>query len=188
MAKSLAPLPEPWPEDIARLLAGFPSSDGYILSLFRTFANSKRFLKKGVPNLLDRESPLPLRMREIVILRVTANLRCAYEWGVHVAIFAKAARFTPEQVAATTKAGLDETLWTPEEARLICAVDEICHDAALSPATREAFEADWNAEQQLEILALCGAYHTVSFVANLACLPHEEFVSDDIRAMAPARA
>jgi len=188
MTTSLAPLPEPWPEDIARLLAGYPSSDGYILSLFRTFANSKRFLKKGVPNLLDRESPLPLRMREIVILRVTANLHCAYEWGVHVAIFAKAARFTQEQVAATARAGLDETLWTPEEARLIRSVDEICHDAALSRATHEAFEADWSAEQQLEILALCGAYHTISFVANLARLPPEDFVSAETRAVAPARA
>ena len=97
MANPLAPLPEPWPEDIAAMLAKYPSSDGYILSLFRTFANSKRFLQKGVPNLLDRDSPLPLRMREIVILRVTANLHCAYEWGVHVAIFTKAAGFTPAQ-------------------------------------------------------------------------------------------
>jgi hypothetical protein len=113
MTNQLAPLPELWPEDISRLLANYPSSDGYILSLFRTFANSKRFLQKAVPNLLDRDSPLPLRIREIVILRVTANLCCAYEWGVHVAIFANAAKFTPEQIAATTRPTIDETLWGP---------------------------------------------------------------------------
>jgi 4-carboxymuconolactone decarboxylase len=187
MTNQLAPLPEPWPEDISRLLANYPSSDGYILSLFRTFANSKRFLQKAVPNLLDRDSPLPLRIREIVILRVTANLCCAYEWGVHVAIFANAAKFTPEQIAATTRPTIDETLWVPVEVRLIRAVDEICQNALLSPSARSAFEADWRADQQLEILALCGAYHTVSFVANMAGLPAEDFVGPDIRAMAPMR-
>lgn len=187
MTNHLSPLPEPWPEDIARLLANYPNSDGYILSLFRTFANSRRFLKKGVPNLLDRDSPLDLRTREIVILRVTANLRCAYEWGVHAAIFAKAAKFTPEQVAATTQREIDPALWRPGEVRLIRAVDEVCRNAALSPAMRATFEEDWSAEQQLEILALCGAYHTVSFVANIAGLPHEAFVAPDIQALAPMR-
>lgn len=186
MPDRLSPLPEPWPEDIAAMLAKYPSSDGYILSLFRTFAQSKRFLQKGVPNLLDRDSPLPLRMREIVILRVTANLGCGYEWGVHVAIFAKAAGFSDAQIAATTQPILGGTLWTPEEARLIAAVDRFCLHGRLDTGTRASFEADWTKEQQLEIAALCGAYHTVSCVANLARLPHEDFVSAEIRMMAPA--
>ncbi|MCA8902063.1 MAG: carboxymuconolactone decarboxylase family protein [Hyphomonas sp.] len=188
MAKTLAPLPEPWPEDIAAMLARYPTSDGYILSLFRTFAQSKRFLQKGVPNLLDRESPLPLRVREIVILRVTANFGCGYEWGVHVAIFAKAAKFTEAQVAGTVQPGGEAPLWAPEEARLIAAVDRLCTRGALDAELKAAFEADWTTEQQLEILALCGAYHTVSLVANLAGLPHEDFVPADIRAMAPVPA
>lgn len=188
MSNTLSPLPEPWPEDIAAILAGYPNTDGYILSLFRTFARSKRFLLKGVPNLLDRDSPLTLRAREIVILRVTANLGCAYEWGVHVAVFAKAARFSQAQVAATTRPGIDIALWTPREARLIAAVDRICAGGAMDTGMRMMFEADWRAEQQLEILALCGAYHTVSFVANLAGLPHEDFVDESIRALAPVTA
>ena len=73
MTNRLSPVSEPFQPDIAVALAAYPQQDGYILSLFRTFANSLRFLKKGVPNLLDRESPLSLRTREIVILRVTAS-------------------------------------------------------------------------------------------------------------------
>lgn len=53
----------------------------YLLQLFRVFANSPRFLKKGALNLLDKDSPLTLRQREIVILRVCANNDCEYEWG-----------------------------------------------------------------------------------------------------------
>lgn len=177
MSNRLAPLPEPWPEAIATALAGYPQQDGYLLALFRTFANSERFLKKAVPNLLDKASPLPLRIREIVILRVTANRTCEYEWGVHVGIFAGAAKLTPEQVAATHAPTVDPTLWAPVEARLLAAIDRLCTEAYLDDALQAAFEADWNLEQQLEILALVGTYTTISLVANVARLPGEAFAA-----------
>jgi alkylhydroperoxidase family enzyme len=175
MTNQLAPIAEPWPADVAAILATYPQQDGYILSLFRTFANSLRFLRKGVPNLLDRESPLPLRVREIVILRTTANRRCEYEWGVHVAIFARAAKLSPERIAATTAAAIDPALWNEAEARLLAAVDALCREGRMDDALHSAFIADWTKEQQLEIFGLCGAYHTVSFVANAARLPNEPF-------------
>ena len=175
MANSLRPLKEPYPTDIAEALAHYPAQDGYVLSLFRTFANSLRFLKKAVPNLLDRDSPLPLRIRAIVILRTTANRNCEYEWGVHIAIFAKAAKLTPPQVAAMRDAGVDVALWSAQEASLIQAIDDLCETGGLSDAMLTRFEADWTLEQQLESLALCGTYHTVSFVANVARLPGEAF-------------
>ena len=86
MTNTLNPIKEPFPEDIVKLLSRYPKIDGYLLTLFRTFANSQRFLEKGVPNLLDEESPLKIRDREIVILRVTANNNCEYEWGIHVTV------------------------------------------------------------------------------------------------------
>ncbi|OYU13957.1 MAG: carboxymuconolactone decarboxylase [Alphaproteobacteria bacterium PA4] len=175
MSNRLAPVPEPWPADVAAALALYPAQDGYILQLFRTFANSLRFLKKGVPNLLDRASPLPLRIREITILRITANKDCEYEWGVHVAIFAAAARLTPAQVAATRAAAIDAALWTPAEAGLLQALDQLCRAGRLDDGVQARFEADWTREQQLEILALAGTYHTISFVANVARLPGEAF-------------
>lgn len=173
MSNALAPLQPPFPPDVDTILAQYPQQDGYILSLFRTFANSVRFLKKGVPNLLDKESPLDLRTREITILRVTANRNCEYEWGVHVAIFSRAAKLSSEQVAATrTKS---EDCWSEDEHELIKAVDELCENAALSETTKDWFQSTWSSEEQLEIIALVGAYSTISYVANLADLPLEPF-------------
>jgi alkylhydroperoxidase family enzyme len=177
MTNHLSPLPEPWPADVAALLAAYPASDGYLLALFRTFAQSPRFLKKGVPNLLDRDSPLPLRVREITILRITANRDCEYEWGVHVAIFARAAKLSPEQVAATRDGAVDPALWTAAEANLIAALDQLCTAGRLARTIQAQFETDWSVEQQLEILALAGAYQTISFVANVAQLPPEPFAA-----------
>lgn len=175
MTNQLKPLTEPYPEDVAETLSKYPQQNGYTLSLFRTFANSQRFLKKGVPNLLDRNSPISLRMREITILRVTANLNCEYEWGVHVSIFAKAAKLTDSQVAATRSIETDLQIWSEKELNLITVIDQLCKSGVVEDAIVEQFENNWDKEQQLEIMALIGAYHTVSFVANIAKLPNESF-------------
>ncbi len=177
MSNRLSPLAEPWPAPIATALAAYPQANGQLLALFRTFANSERFLKKAVPNLLDKGSPLPLRTREIVILRTTANRNCEYEWGVHVAIFAAAARLSAGQVAATHVTAIDPALWSPAEARLLAAIDQLCAAAGLDDTGRASFEADWSLAEQLEIMALVGTYTTISLVANVARLPAESFAA-----------
>lgn len=173
MTNTLGPLDPPFTPEIQAILSQYPQQDGYLLRLFRTFANSERFLKKCIPNLLDKESPLDLRTREIVILRVTANRNCEYEWGVHVAIFSKAAGLTGDQVASTRTHNYD--CWSQKEQRLIAAVDQLCEMATINENLLNPFKDDWSKEEQLEIIALCGTYSTISYVANVADLPLEPF-------------
>ncbi len=175
MANVLKPVEEPYSPEIAEIFKGYPQQDGYILKLFRTFANSVRFLKKGVPNLLDKASPLPMRHREIVILRITANNNCEYEWGVHVSVFSDHVKLTEEQVQATRLLDHTAPCWQPEEALLVKVIDELCGSGTIQDDTYRAFQETWTVEQQLEILALAGTYHTVSFVANAARVENEEF-------------
>jgi alkylhydroperoxidase family enzyme len=173
MPHRLRPLEPPFTSEIEHILESYPRVDGSLLSLFRTFAQSERFLRKGVPNLLDKGSPLSLNDREIVILRTTANNDCEYEWGVHAAIFPKAADLSQAQVFATRTSDADADCWDARQAVLIRVVDELCSLGMLSDTTLAQFEARWTLEEQLEILALCGTYHTISFVANVARLPSE---------------
>ncbi len=177
MSEQLQPINEPYSTEVAEILSGYPQTDGYILKLFRVFANSVRFLRKGVLNLLDKDSPISLRAREIVILRVTANLNCEYEWGVHVAVFAEHAGFSGAQIHATYAKETDPAIWLEEENLLIKVVDELCATGSLQVETGRAFATIWTRTQQLEILALCGNYHTISFVANVARLEGEDFAA-----------
>lgn len=149
MTNRLAPLTEPFPEGIAAILDRYPKIDGYTLSLFRTFANSQRFLERCVINLLDDESPLTLRQREIVILRTCANLRCEYEWGVHVTVFADAAGLSDAQVAATVGIAPPAELWGEEDLLLLSVVDDFCGAGVPDSSRREAFQASFDARQQL---------------------------------------
>ncbi|MEM7019231.1 MAG: carboxymuconolactone decarboxylase family protein [Pseudomonadota bacterium] len=175
MKHELKPIESPFPDDVAQVLKQYPQGDdGYIIQLFRVFANSMRFLaNKGVVNLLDEDSPLSLREREIVILRVTANKDCEYEWGVHVSVFSQTAGLNGEQIAATRMADSQASCWAPEESLLIQCVDELCQYAKIQDNTYDRFQTQWNLEQQLEVLALCGNYHTVSFVANTSRIAPE---------------
>jgi alkylhydroperoxidase family enzyme len=177
MRHCLAPVAEPYTPEVAALLAHYPKRRGYILQLFRTFANSPRFLKKAVANLLDDASPLPLRMREIVILRVTAKLDCEYEWGVHVTAFAEAAGLIGEKVNATRLGDTHSACWSAEESLLIRAVDELCGTGCIAPGTYDEVSKTWALDAQLEIIALCGNYHTICFVANTALLAPEPFAA-----------
>lgn len=155
------------------MLEAYPKRDGYLLKLFRVLAVSKRHLSKtGAGGLLDRDSPLSMREREIVILRTTGRLRCGYEWGVHVTAFAVHVGLAHEQVAATVVRD-SNGVWTGREALLVRVVDELCEHARLTAATLSEARAIWSEAQQLEIASLVGFYHTISFIVALAELEPE---------------
>lgn len=177
MSPELIPLHPPYSPQVKEVLDQYPQQDGYLLKLFRVFANSLRFLTKGGPNLLDKDSPLSLTDREIVILRVTANNYCEYEWGVHVSVFAKAAGLSASQVKASTLANSNQTCWNDGQKNLLQVVDQLTQNGQLNDTTLNAFRQRWSKEQQLEICALCGAYQTVSYVANISNLDKEDFAA-----------
>src|SRR5215203_2353303 len=120
----IAPLEPPYAPEIQghfdRIMKGAPP-----LILFRTIARSARAWEKfSAGGLLDR-GPLTLREREIVIDRTCALTGCEYEWGVHVATFAKPARLTDEEVRATVLGNANAPCWSAAEAAMIAAVDAL---------------------------------------------------------------
>lgn len=170
----LEPIEEPFSAQVEDILSQYPRQDGYLLMLFRVFGNSVRFLRKGVANLLDHESPLTLHERELVILRTCANTHCEYEWGVHVAVFGEAAQLNTVQLSATTIPLAEADCWSSHEVLLLSCVDELCRDKFIKENLAD-FQKTWSLEQQLEILALVGNYHTVSMVALTSGIPLEPF-------------
>jgi alkylhydroperoxidase family enzyme len=170
----IAPREPPYPPDIQeqfdRIMRGAPP-----IVLFRVVASQPRAWQKfSGGSLLDR-GPLTLREREIVIDRTCALTRCEYEWGVHIAAYAQAAHLTDEQVRATVLGGADAPCWSEAERVLIATVDALHHRATLGDAEFEALSAHYDEAKILEIMLLCGFYHTVSYLANGLDLPLEDF-------------
>jgi hypothetical protein len=145
------------------------------LSLFTTLARTTRIFDRfRSASLLDR-GPVSMRQREIVINRTCARCRCAYEWGVHVAFFSKPAELTSEQIRATVDGDADDPVWADEERLLIRLVDELHDSAGISDELWTAMQGAFSVDQILEMIALVGFYHTVSFFANGLRLPLESY-------------
>lgn len=157
----LAPLTPPYPPEAAAELAQMPAD----IALFRTVAHNPRVLSRWRGGgLLDRGS-LSLRQREILILRTTAKLRAEYEWGVHVGFFAEKARFSAAEIHATVHG--DASAWpAADEAVLIEVTDALVATGTVDDALWQKAAEHYKADQMIEILALVGFYHLVSFTVN----------------------
>jgi hypothetical protein len=174
MTARLLPLNPPYAgevaEDFARLMPpGMPP-----LKLFRTVAHNPRVLgrlRRG--GLLDKGSITP-REREIVILRSCARCDAEYEWGVHVAFFARVVGLSEGQVRATVLGSADDPAWNADERLLIRLADELHDTAQLSDALWTQLALRWQPPQLIELMMLAGLYHAVSYVLNGARIELEE--------------
>jgi alkylhydroperoxidase family enzyme len=162
----LRPVEPPYDPDLAEDLAAMMPPGVPPLLLFRTLAHNPRVLRKiRASNLLDRGS-LDRREREIVILRTTARCGAEYEWGVHVAFFAAKVGLEAAQLRATLEAGWEDPAWSPRERLLVRLVDELHDGARVSDELWTQLAQAWKPEQLVELVALAGFYHTISFVLN----------------------
>jgi 4-carboxymuconolactone decarboxylase len=181
----VAPLAPPYSTELQATFDRIMPPGTPPLALFRTLARTPRVYERlRAGSLLDRGS-VSLRQREIVIDRTCARCGCAYEWGVHVAFFAERVGFTPEQIYATVRGGVDDPAWNAEERLLIRLVDELHDHADVSDDLWELLAATFSVEQIFELIALIGGYHTIGFLANAMRLAAEPFAAAFPRPITP---
>jgi alkylhydroperoxidase family enzyme len=169
----IAPAMPPFAPEVQRaldnIMRGAPP-----LVLFTTLARNPRVFQRFMAGGLLDPGSISLREREIVIDRTTARCGSEYEWGVHVAIFARAAGLSDAQIDATVKGGDKDAVWSPHEAMLVRLVDTLHDTGTVDDALWRALKAEFSDEQLIECIVLTGFYHTVSFVTNALRIPPEE--------------
>ncbi len=171
----IVPLAAPFESSVAKTFASFLPPGMEALNLFRTQAHNPRVLQRMFAgNLLDQGS-ISQRARELVILRTCARCGSEYEWGVHVALFSKSAGLSEGDVAATLERELRAPDWSAAELSLLKIVDEL-HDTSMVPdALWAELEQHYVPAQLIEIIALVGNYHAISFITNAAKVQLESF-------------
>ena len=173
----IAPAEPPYEPAIAEALERIMPPGLEPLVLFRTMARNPRiFAKLFAGGLLDKGA-LSLRQRELVIDRTTARLGCEYEWGVHVALFAKRVGFGAAETAATVTGGAQAECWSLPEQALVALVDDLVDRRTIGDETWQTLVTHFDETQILETIAIVGYYHTISFLCNGLRLPNEPYAA-----------
>ncbi len=137
------------------------------LNIFRTLAHAPkaltRFQEWGA-YVLSRRNSLPAREREIVILRVGFLCKSGYEFTQHTGIGLREG-LTAAEIAAI-KAGAGAPNWTPAEAALIRAADELVGDHFVTDATWAELSRHFDKKQRMDVVFTAGQYTQVSMFLN----------------------
>ena len=171
----IAPAEAPYPPQIAAALDRIMPPGVAPLVLFRTMARNPRVFERMFAGGLLDKGALSLRQREVVIDRTTAKLGAEYEWGVHIAFFAEKVGFDADMIAATVHGPADAPCWSADEQALLAAVDDMVEHRTIGDATWSRLAAHFDETQILEVIALAGYYHTISFLCRALDLPLESY-------------
>lgn len=162
---------------LTRMQRGNP---GDPLKLFRTFARDMPLVGAMGPlggfMMSGRDAggaSFDLRSREIVINRVCALCKCEYEWGVHIARYAKKAGLTDEQIYSTVHGSAGDSCWPEKDRALIAAVDSLHHTGGLGDIAYGELARHFSETQLMELLALSGWYHAIAYMANAMRVEYE---------------
>ena len=146
-------------------LAPYRDQDGRIYTIWATLAHHedalRRFLVFG--NHVLGKNTLPLKSRELMILRIAARAQAGYEWDQHVRIARRAGLADETILAAATGAwdGLDEL-----DRVLLTANDALVETQNVDDELWGRLSAHLAVEQIIDVLYTVGQYLTIATVIN----------------------
>jgi len=167
----LAPIPpEEWGEDaraalagaysenvVARLLSTEPGSTpmpNALSTLMHHPALAGPFLAYN--NVLLQTPTLDPRARELIVLRVAWRTRSRYEWVQHLRL-APRVGITPDEIAAIAD-GSGGDVWTPLEADLLAATDQLIDGYRVEDDTWSRLAEKLDERQLVELVFVVGTY------------------------------
>ncbi len=172
----MLPLSPPYEPELAVTLTRMMPPGQQPLKLFRTLAHNHHILDKlrSAGSYLLNFGTVEALDREIVIHRTCARCGCEYEWGVHAAVFGPIVGLTEAQLAATVHGSADDPVWSVGQSLLIALADELHDTATVSDGLWDELAEHYSDEQTVELLAIAGQYHAVSYFANALGVALEE--------------
>jgi AhpD family alkylhydroperoxidase len=172
MTPRIRPIPfKEWPPEITGAIPAVTRSDAppqeetqKAKNMLGTLAHHPALAQALLPfnaHVL-RATTLSERQRELLVLRVATVRKSAYTWAEHAPMARKAG--LDEEEIARIAYGPDAPFWDPLEATILCSVDELIADGALSDQTWATLSEHLDASQLLDLIFTIGAYETMSWM------------------------
>ncbi len=140
--------------------------DGKIPNLYSTIANHPKLYgpRRNFGSYLQRDSLLPPKTRELLIMRTGWLIKAEYEWAHHVEA-AKAAGFSDAEIQRIAQ-GPTASGWSEEHAALLRATDELRREAFIADTTWKTLQKFYDVKQLIEIVYTVGGYTMTGLAIN----------------------
>jgi alkylhydroperoxidase family enzyme len=148
---------------------------GRDLNIFRVMMNHPKLTRRWTVfagHVLQKQT-LPLRERELLILRIGWLNQSEYEWAQHVEI-AKRGGVTDAEIERV-KQGPGGG-WNAHEAALLQAADDLFENSMVSDETWAALAATYSTEEMMDAVFTIGQYNLVSWALNSFGVPLDDFL------------
>lgn len=123
---------------------------------------------------LNAANLIPIRTKEIAILRAAWHYQCEYEW-VHHALSGVRAGLSPAEIHLLTQgSAADNPGWSEKERWVIRLADDFCdHNRGASAATWAGLSAHYSQPEIMEVMFVTSAYIALGLVFNSGTLQLE---------------
>lgn len=131
-------------------------------------------------------SHIPLRQREVFLLRVTGRCRNAVEWTLRAHYFADDAGLGEAELQASVWGTAEDPCWTDDERLLVRLADELHETATISEPLWTGLHASFSDDAVLQLILLAGHYRTNSCICSGLQVPVDPRVKRQFPAPATA--
>ena len=154
-----------WTNEQRKLIAE-QKITGPVINLYATMLNHPVLYgpRYKFGSYLQRDSLLPPKTRELLIMRTAALTGAEYEWGHHVES-AQQAGFSADEIRRI-KSGPDAQGWSEEHAAVLRAADELRREAFVSDRTWATLTKYYDTKRLIEIVYTSGGYTMTALAIN----------------------
>ena len=148
--------------------------NGEVLGVWSTCANAPRLCNAWLEftDYLLRESSLPIRDRELLILRIGYLNQGAYEWAAHRGLALSVGISEDELKDITIGSSADN--WSEWDSALLKAAEELHEAALVSEETWATLSRQYDKRQMMEVVFTVGQYNLVAMYLNSLGVQFEE--------------
>lgn len=146
--------------------------------VLNTFARHPALAKAFLPfnSYLLTSSTLPVRLRQLAILRVCWIKRARYMWSSHLRT--SLLRGFDGEEFSQVKLGADSPYWNEQEREVLAATDHLLEKGTLDDQRWEALAAFFSRQQIMDFLFTVGTYVQLSMVINAIGIAREDELLD----------
>jgi len=149
--------------------------NGEVINIFKVLMQNPKLARswsRFAGYIMGGQS-LPVRDREILILRIGWLNQAPYEWEQHVRI-SKAAGLTDDEIDRISKGA--KAGWNKHEAALIQAADDLREKSVVSDEAWKQLSERYSIEEMMDAVFTIGQYNLVSWALNSFGVPLDDFL------------